>query len=267
MTYYPGAAIQFDYKVNFTDTVVAEDVNLAYDEIIAIGNTIGTSPLVSDAWGGGSFSSAITSWPSLKARIQNIENGVYSALSTGVSASGGTVITTTNNSVISLSIKGKNGQTADLFNVQPYSSTDGFKVDKDGIPYYNSKILATINGTENLSNKTLLSSIIDGANNTISNIAATSVVVTTGTNIKQYVDVKPNVTYSVSSSAPSSPKTGDLWVKSDTDITSFDPTAFISASSPSVAYNSYGYRRVIGSTSAPTSGDGADGDIWLQYIA
>lgn len=39
----------------------------------------------------------------------------------------------------------------------------------------------------------------------------------------------------------------------------------IVTTSPSVT-SGYGYHRVTASTSAPGSGDGANGDIWIQYV-
>jgi hypothetical protein len=37
-------------------------------------------------------------------------------------------------------------------------------------------------------------------------------------------------------------------------------------SDPSAAVGVTGFRRINASSLAPTSGQGADGDVWLQYI-
>jgi hypothetical protein len=267
MTYYPGAAIQFTYKQNYTDTVIAEDVNTAYDEIISLGSTIGTNPTTNDSLSVlSSYVATSVTWPTLKARIQNIENGVYTAFNNRVSTAGGSTITSGGTGTVGLVVKATSGQTVDILQTQKSDGTVTFKVDKNGVATYGSKVLATLDGSETLTNKTIQSSTIDGSLNTLSNISATAVIATGSTNIKSYVDAKATVTYSTTQPS-SGMKDGDIWVDKSSTVTSFDPTSFISTSSPSVATTSFGYRRVIGSTAAPTSSDGADGDVWLQYIA
>jgi len=60
---YPGAIKSFFYRQDFTEIVDAADINTAYDEIVAIQNTLGTSPQ-SDT-----IDSKLVTWPTVKANI------------------------------------------------------------------------------------------------------------------------------------------------------------------------------------------------------
>lgn len=42
-------------------------------------------------------------------------------------------------------------------------------------------------------------------------------------------------------------------------------SAALTTSSSSIT-SGYGYHRITASSSAPSSGDGANGDVWLQYV-
>lgn len=261
---YPSNAIQFDYRANVTDLIQAQDVNVLYDEVIAIGNTtIGTTPLTSATWGATATLSTSTSWASLKDRIQNLENGTFASYNYRVSTQGGSTLTPSGTDVVGLIVRATAGQTADLVRAQSSDGTTVTKVDKDGVLYYNNAVVATRTGTETLTNKTLSSATISGSTNTVTNLAPTSVIVSGTTNIQQYVDAKPT-TYYVGTQ-PSSPKAGDIWVDSTSTTTTFDTTSYLSNSSPSVT-SGFGYHRITASTSAPLSTDGANGDIWLQYV-
>lgn len=262
---YPSNTMVFDYRQNVTDLIQAQDVNVLYDEVSAVGAYLGLSPHVSATWGASAFSSATTTWTTVAARIQNIENGVYTGITSRVKTDGGSTILPGTTSTVGLIIKAASSQTANLFESQASGSTTAVtKIDKDGVLYHNGAIVATLSGTETLTNKTLTGATISGSANTLSNIPATAVIATGTTNIKAYVDARPVVYYQTS--APSSGlKDGDIWVDSDSDATSFDSSSFLTTSSASVT-SGYGFRRITASTSAPTSGDGANGDIWLQYV-
>ncbi|CAB4123524.1 hypothetical protein UFOVP46_33 [uncultured Caudovirales phage] len=260
---YPSSVTTFTKKVDLLDLVVAADVNSVYDEVTAIETVIGALPATSAGWSG-SFDSATTSWTTLRDRIQNIEFGTYTAFTDRVSKSGGTTITSSANGTVSLAIQAKSGQTADLLQVKNSSGTTTAKVNSSGVLSYNGNVVATIDGTETLSNKTLSGAVINGSSNSVTNLAPSSVIVTGTTNIQQYVDSKAALYYQ-GPTAPSAPSVGSIWVDSSTDVTPFDPTSYLQVSAASVT-TSTGFRRIAASTVAPTSGDGADGDIWIQYV-
>ena len=262
---YPANTMVFDYRQNVTDLIQAQDVNVLYDEVSAVGAVLGLTPNVSATWGSSSFSSATTTWSSVGARLQNIENGVYTGVNNRVKTDGGSTVIPGTTSTVGIVVKATSGQSANLFESQTSgSSTAVTKIDKDGILYHNGAVVATTTGTETLSNKTLTGATISGSTNTLSNIAASSVIATGTTNIKAYVDAKPTVYYQTSAPV-SGLKDGDIWVDSDSEATSFDSTSFLTTSSASVT-SGFGFRRITASTSAPTSGDGVNGDVWLQYI-
>lgn len=77
---YPLSTVTFSRRVDLRDLVMAQDVNALYDEVEALASTVGLTPATSATWGSGTFSSATTSWTTVKARIQNIEHGLYTIL-------------------------------------------------------------------------------------------------------------------------------------------------------------------------------------------
>jgi hypothetical protein len=80
MASYPNEIKAFTRKVNNQDKVIAPDVNLAYDEIEEVQRQLGVGGVNTSVWGAAQFSTATTNWYSnggLKARLANIENGVY----------------------------------------------------------------------------------------------------------------------------------------------------------------------------------------------
>jgi hypothetical protein len=260
---YPSSVTTFTKKVDLLDLVVAADVNSVYDEVTAIETILGALPATSTGWSG-SFDSSTTSWTTLRDRIQNIEFGTYTAFTDRVSKSGGTTITSSANGTVSLAIQAKSGQTADIFQAKNSSGTVITKVNSSGVLLSNGNVVATIDGTETLSNKTLSGSTINGSTNTVTNLSPSSVIVSGTTNIQQYVDSKAALYYQ-GPTAPSAPVIGAIWVDSSTNVTPFDSTGFLQVAAPSVT-TSTGFRRIAASTVAPTSGDGADGDIWIQYV-
>lgn len=83
---YPTSTVTFGSdRVDLTSTVVANDVNSVYREVVAIASDLGAGNMgagtpglkYSAAWGIGTFDSTTTTWTGLQARIQNIENGLY----------------------------------------------------------------------------------------------------------------------------------------------------------------------------------------------
>jgi len=123
MANYPNSVKVFDTKHDLTDIVYAADVNVVYDEVTAIQSNLGT--LIKsrdDNWGVGTFSTSSTTWTSLKARVTNIENGVFTIFNNYVSTDGGDVIQQTSTGVVGLTIKQKGTATDNLLN---FKSDDG----------------------------------------------------------------------------------------------------------------------------------------------
>lgn len=78
---YPNTTVTFGTRrVDLQDLVMAADVNSLYDEVEAIAQYLGYLPHVSPVWGSGSFNSSTTSWGSAKARLDNLEYGLYKVL-------------------------------------------------------------------------------------------------------------------------------------------------------------------------------------------
>jgi hypothetical protein len=90
---YPSSPKTFTNKVDNQDTVIASDVNLAYDEITAIETTLGSSPATSSSFSGAFVSTASNDWSTVGARITNIEKGLNTAYSNRVNTAGGSTIT------------------------------------------------------------------------------------------------------------------------------------------------------------------------------
>lgn len=87
--YYPSSLRNnFSTKVDFVTTVFAEHVNSLQEEVTAIETVIGTTPTASSGWVG-TFNTTTTNWPTLKARLNNIEFGLKGAVD-GKIPTGGT---------------------------------------------------------------------------------------------------------------------------------------------------------------------------------
>ena len=112
-------------RVDLQSVVVAEDVNPVYDEIVAIEKFLGADVHKrTDTWTTGTFSTQATAWSDLKARINNIENGVISS----VRVTGGSVIQNSTSPAgtpvtgATLTLKAASGQASNALEVK--SSTD-----------------------------------------------------------------------------------------------------------------------------------------------
>jgi hypothetical protein len=134
MANYPNSVKNFDIKHDLTDIVYAADVNVVYDEVTAIQSNLGT--LIKsrdDNWGTGNFSSESTTWTSLKARITNIENGVFTVFNNYVSTDGGDVIQQLSTGVVGLTIQQAGTATDNLLNFKSSNGTVIASVSSTGV--------------------------------------------------------------------------------------------------------------------------------------
>jgi hypothetical protein len=119
---YPSGTKTFTPRVDNQDPVIASDVNLAYLEITAIENTLGSdtnNPTVS-TWSG-SFNQETTTWSTVHARITNIERGVLAAFNDRVKSSGGSTVA--NTSTVGLTLQSALLATGNLLEVKDSSGT------------------------------------------------------------------------------------------------------------------------------------------------
>lgn len=198
---YPTTVKSFTTKVDFTDTVLAAHVNNLQEEVVAVQTELGTDVAVGSGWVG-AVDFATTNWSTLKDRLANIEYGLKDVYDDFVSLSGGSVITSTSNTTVSLTVKAKSGQTANLIEFKDSSNVVQSSVTSAGVLQYSGRTVATLTGTETLTNKT-----ISGSSNTLSSIASSSL--TNGTVV--YSATQPDA---VTNNYPA----GTIWVDSSSDV-------------------------------------------------
>jgi hypothetical protein len=95
---YPTSVKTFIPKVDNVSPVIAADVNLAYLEISAIETTLGVTPTTVSSWSG-TLDQSTTVWPSVAARIANIEKGLNTAFNDRVRSTGGSTIASSSTTV------------------------------------------------------------------------------------------------------------------------------------------------------------------------
>lgn len=119
MTEFPARVKVWTARKDLVDLVVADDVNTLYDEVTAVETELGAGGVkTSPTWGSGGFVTSTTAWGNLRERLANIENGVFIAYSQRVATTGGSTIQSTTNSTVSLTVKAKSSQTANLLEVK-----------------------------------------------------------------------------------------------------------------------------------------------------
>lgn len=88
--YYPSnVKNDFSTKLNYVTTVYAADVNDLQNEVSAVENNLGTNIQTGSGWVG-VFDTTTTNWPTLKARLANIEYGITAAITRGAPVGGTT---------------------------------------------------------------------------------------------------------------------------------------------------------------------------------
>jgi uncharacterized membrane protein len=140
---YPSSVRSFTPKVDLVDTVFADHVNVLQDETRAVQVSLGTSLLASNY--SGLFAQTAT-WPSLSARLANIEAGLI----TGVV--GAPYFKKTGDSIapasgtVGLAAKTTAG-TANLIETRNAANTLRFNVDFDGLPKVGTGEVLYVGGT------------------------------------------------------------------------------------------------------------------------
>lgn len=281
---YPDEARQFTTKVDFVDIVLAEHVNTLQNEVRAIQLAIGTNITTSSGFTG-TFTTTTENWPTLQARLANIERGIVGDAHTQyVKKVGGDIITSPSASFFVLGLKGVSGQTGDLLAVFNSSNQVIARISSEGRIYSNGVETVTLTGAQTLANK-----VMSGSNNTFSNVPHTAVVIAGSTpakNIKTYIDETPGAVWG--STPPNAQAlglpAGTIWIDSDSDPIQLDvnlvlskteaastyvtqtgaEAAYLRQDAPSPDTSTDGFRRSFASTSDPSGGD--DGDVWFKYI-
>lgn len=133
MTEYPARVKSWTARRDLQDLVVAADVNTIYDEVTAVEQNLGAGGVaVSPTWGSNSFDTATTNWSNLKDRLANIEAGTYTAFNNRVDIAGGSTIQSGSNSTVSLTLKAKSSQTANLLEAKDSSNNVIASLDVNG---------------------------------------------------------------------------------------------------------------------------------------
>lgn len=144
MADYPGMLPNFSTKVDYVDVIFADHVNKLQDELYKTQQTLGVGILASSGWTTGTFSTTTTDWATIKARLNNIEYGLYKAFNERVDINGGSMILSAATTTVGLLFRARNSQTANLTEWKDSSNVLASYVDKDGGIYTSSRRLVPI---------------------------------------------------------------------------------------------------------------------------
>jgi len=301
---YPTQVRAYTSEVDLVSTVNASDVNSLQQEIVAIETALGTaastSPLISTY--GGTWSTTTTNWTTLGDRLLNIEaglvNGLPAASSPYVSKSGGSTISvSTSTAAPGLTLVTTSGTnnliTASSFtvNYQGIPQVSGANVLYVGSSEYTAIYSAITSSSSSAASKLPLSTVTTNGDliygtgsstvgrlgigssgqylTVVGGIPAWSTIPSylSGTTLTTAGDL---LTYTSGATRLPVGSNGQvLTVVSGAPAWATPNTAYVASSNGSVsaASTSSGVvRNVWTSTSAPSSGNGADGDIWLVYV-
>ena len=269
----------------------------------ALGTAASTNPLTSTF--SGSWSTATTSWTTIGDRLNNIEAGLVNGVTNApyVSKTGGTVVTTTSN--VGLKLQMGTGS-LNLLETYSTGAALGFNINQLGTPKvgtnnviyvgssdYNTLVSNTTSASS-VAGAAIPKSIFTAAGQLIySTSVSTPAALTIGTN-GQYLGITAGVpTWSTFASyLPLSTLTtnGDILYYSSGNtrlpigtagqvltvnsggtlpVWSTPSTAYVSTTNGTVSTastTSAVVRNISTSTASPTSGQGADGDVWLVYV-
>lgn len=132
---YPSSVRNFGTKIDFVTPVVAADPNSIQEEVVAIENTLGLSPTISTANdSAGSYQNSPTIYPTVSARIANVEQGVVADVHTQyIRRNGGEAVINVYPASRALLVKGAALQTAFIFDVQDSAGNSLLSVSAAGV--------------------------------------------------------------------------------------------------------------------------------------
>lgn len=135
MANYPSYPVTFAQKQDLVSLVAAGDVNVVYDEVTAIAGTLGIDPQKrTPAWNTSNAFTTNTTFASVDARIDNVENGTFIVYQDYVKKSGGTTIDPgTATTTVNLTLKAATSQSVNLLEVKDASNTTVASINKEGL--------------------------------------------------------------------------------------------------------------------------------------
>lgn len=135
MANYPSYPVTFSTKQDLVSLVAAADVNSVYDEVVAIAGTLGADPNKrTSSWNTANNFTTNTTFTTVDARIDNVENGTFIVHQDYVSKSGGTEIfpgTSTNK--VNLTLKAAASQSVNTLEVKDSSNTIVASISASGL--------------------------------------------------------------------------------------------------------------------------------------
>jgi hypothetical protein len=289
---YPGGKRTFSVHTNITEIIDASHPNSIQEEVASMQAYLGTNPHISNAVSSSdTFSSSSVTYADMAGRMLNIEKGIVADTHTQYVRNAPTsgspnVITTTSGTttVPTLVIRAQTSQTANLqewkdssgnvlVSIGPTGTVTGIFNATAAVTTKGDLLAATGSGAisrlgvgsngqylvadSNAATGMVWSSAVDGTKINLSTITtAGDTLYGTGPGSITRLGIGANGTYLLSNgSAPVWSTTG-LVRQTNGTVSTADSTAPTSSGV---------VRNIFVSTAAPSGGQGADGDIWIQY--